>query len=142
MTIIVIISIVIYAILVTWCWHNLGRIEKSKKIIYIIIGFIIIFIITNIVYNISKADISYPEEQIEGTVRNTLLLVFTALNCLIVMPYIAKQLDRIREKEIEKDKFTKKMILLLIVFILCLILESGYLKDTQLGILEIYNSLK
>ena len=58
------------------------------------------------------------------------------------MPYIAKQLDRIREKEIEKDKFTKKMILLLIVFILCLILESGYLKDTQLGILEIYNSLK
>ena len=122
MTIIVIISIVIYAILVTWCWHNLGRIEKSKKIIYIIIGFIIIFIITNIVYNISKADISYPEEQIEGTVRNTLLLVFTALNGLIVMPYIAKQLDRIREKEIEKEKFTKKMILLLIVFILCLIL--------------------
>ena len=142
MTIIVIISIVIYAILVTWCWHNLGRIEKSKKIIYIIIGMIIIFIITNIVYSISKADVSYPEEQIEGTVRNTLLLVFTALNGLIVMPYIAKQLDRIREKEIEKEKFTKKMILLLIVFILCLILESGYLKDTQLGILEIYNSLK
>ena len=142
MTIIVIIAIVIYAILVTWCWHNLGRIEKSKKIIYIIIGMIIIFIITNIVYSISKADVSYPEEQIEGTVRNTLLLVFTALNGLIVVPYIAKQLDRIREKEIEKEKFTKKMILLLIVFILCLILESGYLKDTQLGILEIYNSLK
>lgn len=142
MTIIVIIAIVIYAILVTWCWHNLGRIEKSKKIIYIIIGMIIIFIITNIVYSISKADVSYPEEQIEGTVRNTLLLVFTALNGLIVMPYIAKQLDRIREKEIEKEKFTKKMVLLLIVFILCLILESGYLKDTQLGILEIYNSLK
>ena len=142
MTIIVIIAIVIYAILVTWCWHNLGRIEKSKKIIYIIIGMIIIFIITNIVYSISKADVSYPEEQIECTVRNTLLLVFTALNGLIVMPYIAKQLDRIREKEIEKEKFTKKMILLLIVFILCLILESGYLKDTQLGILEIYNSLK
>ena len=142
MTIIVIISIVIYAILVTWCWHNLGRIEKSKKIIYIIIGSIIIFIITNIVYSISKADVSYPEEQIEGTVRNTLLLVFTALNGLIVMPYIEKQLNRIREKEIEKEKFTKKMVLLLIVFILCLILESGYLKDTQLGILEIYNSLK
>ena len=142
MTIIVIIAIVIYAILVNWCWHNIGRIEKSKKIIYIIIGMIIIFIITNIVYSISKADVSYPEEQIEGTVRNTLLLVFTALNGLIVMPYIAKQLDRIREKEIEKEKFTKKMILLLIVFILCLILESGYLKDTQLGILEIYNSLK
>ena len=142
MTIIVIIAIVIYAILVTWCWHNLGRIEKSKKIIYIIIGMIIIFIITNIVYSISKADVSYPEEKIECTVRNTLLLVFTALNGLIVMPYIAKQLDRIREKEIEKEKFTKKMVLLLIVFILCLILESGYLKDTQLGILEIYNSLK
>ena len=142
MTIIVIIAIVIYAILVTWCWHNFDNNEKNKKIIYIIIGMIIIFIITNIVYSISKADVSYPEEQIEGTVRNTLLLVFTALNGLIVMPYIAKQLDRIREKEIEKEKFTKKMILLLIVFILCLILESGYLKDTQLGILEIYNSLK
>ena len=98
MTIIVIIAIVIYAILVTWCWHNLGRIEKSKKIIYIIIGMIIIFIITNIVYSISKADVSYPEEQIEGTVRNTLLLVFTALNGLIVMPYIAKQLDKKRKR--------------------------------------------
>ena len=142
MTIIVIVAIIIYAILITWCWHNLGRIENSKKIIYILVGMIIIFIITNIVYSISKVNIQYPEQQMESTIQNMLVLVFTALNGLIVMPYIAKQLDRIREKEIEKEKFTKKMILLLIVFILCLILESGYLKDTQLGILEIYNSLK
>lgn len=142
MTIIVIVAIIIYAILITWCWHNLGRIENSKKIIYILVGMIIIFIITNIVYSISKVNIQYPEQQMESTIQNMLVLVFTALNGLIVMPYIAKQLDKIHEKEIEKEKFTKKMLLLVIIFILCLILESGYLKDTQVGILDIYNSLK
>ena len=142
MTIIVIVAIIIYAILITWCWHNLGRIENSKKIIYILVGMIIIFINTNIVYSISKVNIQYPEQQMESTIQNMLVLVFTALNGLIVMPYIAKQLDKIHEKEIEKEKFTKKMLLLVIIFILCLILESGYLKDTQVGILDIYNSLK
>ena len=142
MTIIVIVAIIIYAILITWCWHNLGRIENSKKIIYILVGMIIIFIITNIVYSISKVNIQYPEQQMESTIQNMLVLVFTALNGLIVMPYIAKQLDKIHEKKIEKEKFTKKKLLLLIIFILCLILESGYLKDTQVGILDIYNSLK
>ena len=45
MTIIVIVAIIIYAILITWCWHNLGRIENSKKIIYILVGMIIIFML-------------------------------------------------------------------------------------------------
>ena len=103
---------------------------------------IIIFIITNIVYSISKVNIQYPEQQMESTIQNMLVLVFTALNGLIVMPYIAKQLDKIHEKEIEKEKFTKKMLLLVIIFILCLILESGYLKDTQVGILDIVQRSK
>lgn len=139
---IIIVSIVIYAILITWCWNNLGRIKKSKKIAYIFIGIFIIYVITNIVYGISKSGIQYPEEQMEKIIGNVLVLVFSGLNGLITLPYIAKQLDKAFEKEIEKEKFLKKVILIICIFVICLFIECGYLKDAQTGILKIYNTLK
>ena len=56
------------------------------------------------------------------------------------MPSMGKILDKINEDEIEKNDVIKRIIILSIVFIVCLIIESGYMKDTQQGILEIYRS--
>ena len=142
MAIIILVSIIIFVILITWCWHNLGKIEKGKKIVYIILGLILIYVITSIVFGISKNNIEYPNVDIKNTIANMLILIFTGLNGLIVMPYIARQIDRINEKEINKQNFTKKIIIFAIIFLICLIFECGYLADTQKGIIRIYNLQK
>ena len=46
MAFIITISIVMYLINIAWTWKNLGELEKSKKVIFIVIGLVAIYIIT------------------------------------------------------------------------------------------------
>ena len=138
MPVIITLIIAIFLILISWTWHNLGNIDKSKKIITIIITLIILSIITFIIFNISKSEIPYNSEEEMESVRNVLVFVFTLINGLITMPAIAKMLRRIDENDIEKDEASKKFILILVIFIIIIIFECGYLKNIQQEILNIY----
>ncbi len=138
MPVIITLIIAIFLILISWTWHNLGNIDKSKKIITIIITLIILSIITFIIFNISKSEIPYNSEEEMESVRNVLVFVFTLINGLITMPAIAKMLRKIDENDIEKDEASKKFILILVIFIIIIIFECGYLKNIQQEILNIY----
>ena len=141
MAFIIIVSIVIYLVLIAWTWQSLGFIEKTKKVGIIVIGIFLTYIITLIVFQIAKGDITYPNANIQNSIKNMLVAIFTGINGLIVMPQIGKMLDKINEDEIEKEQLTKRVIILLIIFIICLVFESGYMKNTQEGILKIYQTM-
>lgn len=142
MFLIIIVITAIYAVSVAWTWHNLGTINKSKKIAVIIIGNIIMYIITRIIFNISKSGIYYNNTDLQTIVRNTMVSIFTGINGIIVVPQISKILEKIDEDEIDKNSAKKRFAIILIVFILCIFLECEYIKDTQKGILNIYNSIR
>ena len=142
MTVIMIVAILIFIISIVWVWHNLGNIEKPRKIAFIIIGLVIIYLITLIIYNFSNPDIIYPSEEIEKYVSNVLIMIFTGLNSLILLPFVANLFDKILEEEIEKDQVKKRLIIILVIFVICIFIEKGYLKDTQEGIINIYNEVQ
>lgn len=71
----------------------------------------------------------------------TLIAIFTGVNGIIVMPQIGKILDKINEDQIKKPEIKTKILILGLVFILCLIIETGYIKDTQEGIIKIYKTM-
>ena len=141
MAFIIILSILIYFVLISWTCQSLGFIEKTKKVGIIVIGIFLTYIITLIVFQIAKGDITYPNANIQNSIKNMLVAIFTGINGLIVMPQIGKMLDKINEDEIEKEQLTKRVIILLIIFIICLVFESGYMKNTQEGILKIYQTM-
>jgi len=134
-------TIVIFFILIAWTWQNLGSISKSKKVIFIVIGMIIVYTITLIIFNISKGKITYQNTDSQKTIQNVLVTVFTGLNGIALIPFIAKTFEKVYSKEIEKEKATKKIIIILVIFIVVIIFECGYLKETQEGILRVYQSL-
>lgn len=142
MFLIIIVIIAIYAVSFAWTWHNLGAIDKPKKIVVIVIGNIIMYIVTIIIFNISNSGIYYNNTELQTAVRNTIVSIFTGINGIIVIPQIAKILEKIKENEIDRNLASKRFAIILIVFILCIIFEGGYIKDTQKGILNIYNSIK
>ena len=129
-----------FLILIIWIWHNLGNTEKHQKVIYIGIGIAISYIITLIIFNISKEGIQYQNHESEMAVQNMLVIVFTLINSLILVPYCSKTIKEKQAKEIKQHQFQKKMLIIVVIFILCAILESGYLKDTQKGILKVYET--
>ena len=140
MPFIIITAIIIYFVLIAWTWKSLGMIEKTKKIIFLFVGIIIMYIITIIVFQLSKSGIQYPSLEIQSNVKNVLVTIFTGLNGIIVMPQVGKILDKINEDEIDKKQLQKRLLILCVIFVICLFIESGYMKDTQEGILRIYNS--
>lgn len=142
MAFIITISIIIYLIDIAWTWKSLGDLEKSKKVAFIAIGLVITYIITTIVFSISQNGIQYENEESIKTVKNVLVAVFAGINGLIILPQLAKTLDKAKEGEIEKNQIRNRIILLVIILLICLIFECGYMKDTQVGIIEIYKSLQ
>ena len=139
-TFIIIAIIIIYLILIAWSWKNLGNLEKSKKIIYIVIGLIATYIFTYIIILISRGNIEYPNDEIKQVMQNTLTILFAGINGSILMPYVAKTVDKINEEEIDKKGLKKKFIIFIILVVAILIFEIGYVGSTQEGILQILDA--
>ena len=132
MTIFIIIAIAIYMVSLSWVWKNLGNIEKNKKIIFIAIGVVAVYLITLLIFSISKNGVIYKTIEIQKIVRNVLVLIFSSLNSIIILPYLANLVEKIYEDEIEKQEFSKKIIIFLVILIICAIIETKYLKNMSL----------
>lgn len=140
MVLIISIIIAIYVLLIAWVWNNLGRIDKSKKVLVILIGVLIVYLITLVIFNISKSGINYEQKIMEKDIRRILVTMFTGLNSLIILPFVSKILERIFENEIEQNEVFKKLIIIVVIFVTCMFLECGYMKDIQQGILDMANA--
>ena len=139
MTFIIIVLIIMYLVVIGWTWNNLLDMKKSKKILIILLGLLIVYIITNIVFNISKNGIDYQIEEIEKSIGNVVIILFTGLNSL-VLPFIGRNIKRQEDGEIDTNILFKMLIVIGVIFLICIFLECGYMQDIQLGILNIYNS--
>ena len=141
MTVMIISLIVIILLLVLfgWTWHSLGKIEKTTKIACIIGGILVVYIITLVIYNISKTGIIYENKEAMKLIQNVFASLFTIINCYIILPYVFRKLDQINNDEIEKGQLKKSIIILVIIILILGIFESSYLGNIQQGILSMIN---
>ena len=139
MTLIVGTIIILLLVLLGWTWHNLGKIEKKTKVICIASGVVIVYIITFIIFSISKIGINYQSKEVMKTIQTIFVILFTIINGYILLPYIFKKLQQIDNDEIEKEKLIKGIVILLILFIVVAIFEVSYLGEIQSGILNMIN---
>ena len=139
MTFIIIMTIIMYLLVIAWSWTSLGDTSKAKKILIIFIGIITIFLITQIVFSMSKSGINYENEEIEKSVGKIIVFLFTGLNGF-VMPVIIKLFKKLQDGEIDGNIFKVRFIIILVIFIICLFLECGYMESIQQGILRVYRA--
>ena len=140
MPLIIIMIFILYSVVIGWTWNNLGDVDKIKKILIIAGEMIAIFVITLIAYAISKNGIDYTNKDVESSIKAIIVALFTGFNSLIILPFFNKQIIKLKEKEVDEKKVVKKLAILLLVFIICIIFECGYMKDTQKGILQVQKS--
>ena len=128
---------IIYMVLVLWSSYNLGRLPISKKIIYIVIQLVIVFVITNISYIVSKQNIEYQSQDIMNNIKFVLILIFTGVNGLLLIPISCKQIEKYEEENIDRTRLLKRLVLNFILLIIISYFECEYMTTTQKGILQI-----
>lgn len=132
---------VLFAVLIFWTWNNTKDFEEtSKRIIFIVVGIIIVAIVTLIYFTISKVGITYPKTEMVNQVRKMVVLLFTPINGYLSLPHIASLKMKIKLKTEENSKLKKKIIILGIVLVVATIIEISYMKDFQNGIIQMLNS--
>ena len=136
MPLIIVVTIIVYMILLGWTWSTLGDLDRIRKIIIIFFEVLIMYVITLIIFGISENGLVYTSKDAQNDIRNVMVIIFTGINSLIVIPYINKQIIKLKEKEIEKENLIKKSIILCVIFVIFLVIECGYMKDTQKGIIK------
>lgn len=140
MPLIILMTFILYSVVIGWTWNNLGDVDKIKKILIIAGEILLIYLITLIVYAISKNGIDYTNTEVEKNIKIVIVTLFTGFNSLIILPFLNKQIIKLKEKETEEKSIIKKVAIMFLIFIVCLIFECGYMKDTQKGILQVQKS--
>ena len=140
MTVIVCIIIAFAVILVAWMWHNLGDIEKSKKVTYIVGALIIMYFLTFIIYNLSKIGIKYDNKEAMKTIRTIYVSIFTLINSALIFPHLFKKVDQLNNEEIKPKDLRLTIERLSILIIIIFVFEFFYLGNIQKGIINIKNS--
>lgn len=136
MTVILIIIFILLLVLLSWLWHSLGDIEKKTKVAIIVGGLVIVYLITFVIFSISKIGIDYQNKDAMKLIQTIFVMLFTIVNGYIILPYVFKKLNQINNEEIEKEKIIRSLIILAIIFIIIAIFEVSYLGNMQNGILE------
>ena len=136
MAVILIIIAILFLVLLGWSWNSLGSIDKKEKIKYIIIGLVLTYLLTFIIYAISKIGIQYDNKEAMKMIRTVFVLLFAIVNGYILLPYSFKKIEKIKNEEIEEETLKRSIIRLLIIIVMLLIFESIYLGNLQQGILK------
>lgn len=135
MIIIAIISIIIYIVAIVAIYYNINELDKNQKIIFIIVGIIVVLILTTIICSITSSQIKIGnKEQIKIT-KTTAILIFSPINAIIFLPFVGNTLNKYKEENIDNEKIKKRLILLGVLVIIVMMIELGYIKDFQNGLL-------
>ena len=138
---IIIVVIALFLVLVGFTIYRAEAYDGMERVVICVAGIIISWLITSILFNLSSKGIEYTSAEVEQEVSKILVLVFTPINGIIYMPYIAKLMSKYKFDEITSNELAKKILILIIITIILFILEVIYLKNIQLGILNVANKM-
>ena len=138
---IIIVVIALFLVLVGFTIYRAEAYDGMERIVICVAGILISWLITSILFNLSSNGIEYANAEVEQEVSKILVLVFTPINGIIYMPYIAKLMSKYKFDEITSNELTKKILFLIVITIILFIVQVMYLKNIQLGILNVANKM-
>lgn len=115
-------------------YKSLSHIEMKNRILLIIIGEMLMYIILFIIYGISSTDI---DETIVNSSRQIMIFTFLPINVIGIELPLLLTLKKFQQKDIKEEIFKKRMLFSLIISIIILIIEFCYIKDLQRGMNEL-----
>jgi hypothetical protein len=138
---IIIVVIALFIVSIGFTWYRLEAFEDVERVIICVAGILISWGITNMLFSISSNGIDYVNIEVENEISKILILVFTPINGIAFMPFVAKIMSQLKFDEIERKEAVKNGVILFAILAVVFYIEIRYLSYIQLGILNIANNI-
>ncbi len=127
-------AILLNVVAIVLLYHCLPDLEKKEKIIFIVVGIAVMYILTSIIYWISSKGVEVQE--VSERAKNMITFIFVPLNGIIILPILAKSYNRYIIGDLESDKLRNRIIIMVIALVILMIIECSYFKNIQNGIIQ------
>ena len=117
--------------------YKLKEKKKKEKLVYIVVGTAIIYILTSIVYWISTNKIEITEVSERG--KDLITFLFVPINAIIILPLLASSYRKFKDGELDKEILIKRGIILGVILLVFLIIECIYFKNIQQQVVDMLN---
>ncbi len=132
MNIFIIIAILIVNLVaVLLVYQFIKTLEKKEKLLFLVIGIAINYILVSIIYWFSSFGI---EKLVTQSAKSFVTYMFVPVNVILTMPFIANAYCKIRLKKIKTEQLKNRCIVIAIVTIVVLVIEYFYFRNIQLNI--------
>ena len=128
----------IVAILLTY--HSLSDFEQKEKIVFLVVGVAVMYILTSIVYWLSTKGVEIKE--VSEHAKNVITLMFVPINSILILPLFAKSYQKYKMGSLASDKFRNRVIIFGVILLIIFIIECSYFKDIQEGVIESLKKVK
>lgn len=114
-------------------YRIMGDYEYKVRIGLIIIIYAVVFGISNIMFSMATSGMNTA--LIEKS-RTMMTLSLTPINIIAMITPIFMQFIKLKTNAIKKEKFKRNITIIIIVVIILSILEINYVKDIELGMIN------
>ena len=138
MPIILLFILILNIVSIVLMYYSLGDLGKKEKLIYIVVGTAVMYIITSIVYWFSTRGIEVTEVSERG--KDLITFLFVPINGIIILPLLAKSYSKLKYGNLDKSEFLKRGIVLAVILLIVLIIECMYFKNIQQQVVNMLNA--
>lgn len=129
MLVIVLFILILNVVSILLMYKCLDIESKKEKLIFVVIGTALMYILTSIIYWISTKDIQMTEVSERG--KDLIIFLFVPINAILTLPLFAKSFSKFRDGRIDGKILRNRGVLLIILLAIILIFECIYFKNIQ-----------
>lgn len=85
------------------------------------------YLLTSIICKMGEAGLNSKNEEALNDVTSVMKWIFTPINSMVVLGILGNVFGKIKDKVIDTSKAGKRIIILLVIFIIMLIFETNYI---------------
>ena len=134
-TLFILVANVVGILLVYHSFDN--KIEKNKKLMYTMICFGIMYIITLITYFFSS--IGIDNKNVSNSSKDMITFTFVPINTIIILPILIRSFNNRKMNKISMNQLNKTAILMFFIILILIILEFFCFRNIQKRIVDIFN---
>lgn len=113
------------------------RIDKNKKLMYTMICFGVMYILTLIIYFFSSIGIN--NENVSESSRNLITFTFVPINTMVLLPILIRSFNNRKVNKITTRQLNRTAMTMIVVAIILIVIEFFSFRSIQKGIIQIFN---